>query len=1128
MLKRETLCEYFDEDVVVKRSSNGGLVFALVIESSENASDDEDSDVDSDSHYGSSSMDNKWQQLKPGFAKVAVYPNGNTLVINETKTKLYDRSLLNGDVVQRLDPNTHKIVPNGEHGFCQSSKIWTTVKILGTNKVIENVDSNELQMLSGITTDSLCLLDSWIGYVKEIYRKITLKCCDGSLLVVDDLDISEFTDLLTQRDNDDSEFNREEYYIGQQLLGPKSHLKNAKWISQTLHMKRFMRSKSNRNSKITFVVEDIVIDSVSINWFCCLSDESFSVNNKLQNCDIINSPKNTLRNNNNNNNNNKLLNSPLNVTSHPNGDNIRGDAISRIKCLNYFRKSSLQIGHQCYYTVKENDSLIPFNEWEENESKRLFTEEANREKQLSVESDSCIQSDEESNCETNKDIDKNKLNDSLSMASLDSIDSRHRKYKKPKTHISVSLKSVKKKKIVSSNRKTTYLLPIDAKAGSRLPVEIVATNTRVSVVWQNSEIEHNVPSVTLYPVHHIDNHDFFPGDFVVENKDILQSFEYGVIQKCDYTSRTAIVKWFSLTPDSLIPQLVTQQELSVYDIKDHPDFNFRSGVCVVRILHLHEEDCDSISRTGQVLDLTLDGMLRCVWLNGKISLVSPQQLFVIGDYDSDDLWAESDSDLNYSDYSHYESAESWETDEEKTASVKRLQKGVKQVEEWLQSGTGYRNGVQNLLKVMKRAESSLEKIRQNITEKTNNTTNDSSEKQLSNYGTRILQLSRRLLDLLPFSGTVEPNGINNNIDNTIKEINDTNDEQCSSSGSDPNIDEFLKLIDNLKTQILENDIKSETINDENLEEKSLNCCNCDELIYTQSPDKVNSNEIKENVIFLEKVPENHKFIYSPNSMNNPKDFLKRIKYEISLLKSSLPEGISVATFHDRMDLLSVMIYGPNETPYEDGLFLFDIQLPANYPNVPPLVHYISYCSDRLNPNLYENGKVCVSLLGTWSGKGTEVWSPITSNLLQVIVSIQGLILVAEPYYNEAGYQKQKGTTMANENSRLYNEMVVIKMIQSMTKMLSLPHEAFERQMRDHIQKISDKFIERVKNWEKVSQMCISESITTLDELVLSESMKNLIQVLPPFPLLPASHGFCLSLNKAIVNFEETLGLFLKF
>ena len=68
------------------------------------------------------------------------------------------------------------------------------------------------------------------------------------------------------------------------------------------------------------------------------------------------------------------------------------------------------------------------------------------------------------------------------------------------------------------------------------------------------------------------------------------------------------------------------------------------------------------------------------------------------------------------------------------------------------------------------------------------------------------------------------------------------------------------------------------------------------------------------------------------------------------------------------DLFTAMIQGPSRTPYEDGLFFFDVQLPSDYPNSPPIFFYISYCKERLNPNLYEDGKVCVSLLGTWTGK----------------------------------------------------------------------------------------------------------------------------------------------------------------
>lgn len=68
------------------------------------------------------------------------------------------------------------------------------------------------------------------------------------------------------------------------------------------------------------------------------------------------------------------------------------------------------------------------------------------------------------------------------------------------------------------------------------------------------------------------------------------------------------------------------------------------------------------------------------------------------------------------------------------------------------------------------------------------------------------------------------------------------------------------------------------------------------------------------------------------------------------------------------DLFSVLIEGPVNTPYEGGLFLFDVMLPEDYPTSPPILHFHSYSQDRLNPNLYADGKVCVSLLGTWSGK----------------------------------------------------------------------------------------------------------------------------------------------------------------
>lgn len=43
--------------------------------------------------------------------------------------------------------------------------------------------------------------------------------------------------------------------------------------------------------------------------------------------------------------------------------------------------------------------------------------------------------------------------------------------------------------------------------------------------------------------------------------------------------------------------------------------------------------------------------------------------------------------------------------------------------------------------------------------------------------------------------------------------------------------------------------------------------------------------------------------------------------------------------------------------------------------------------------------------------------------LQVLVSIQSLILVPEPYFNEPGYERSRGTQAGNQSSREYNSNI---------------------------------------------------------------------------------------------------------
>ncbi|KAI9341773.1 hypothetical protein DFJ73DRAFT_661686 [Zopfochytrium polystomum] len=190
--------------------------------------------------------------------------------------------------------------------------------------------------------------------------------------------------------------------------------------------------------------------------------------------------------------------------------------------------------------------------------------------------------------------------------------------------------------------------------------------------------------------------------------------------------------------------------------------------------------------------------------------------------------------------------------------------------------------------------------------------------------------------------------------------------------------------------------------------------------------------------------------YNQGASNYSRSFHQRIQREYMILNQSLPSGILVRTFDDRIDLMRVLMVGPDGTPYEQGLFLFDVLLPPEYPQTPPSVYFHSwtYGRGRLNPNLYEEGKVCLSLLGTWHGKDSETWSPL-SNILQVLVSIQGLVLNRNPYYNEAGYERQVGTEEGAVNSLLYTERAYLLVLRSTEHILRHSPQPFVDEVHEH-------------------------------------------------------------------------------
>jgi ubiquitin-conjugating enzyme E2 O len=76
------------------------------------------------------------------------------------------------------------------------------------------------------------------------------------------------------------------------------------------------------------------------------------------------------------------------------------------------------------------------------------------------------------------------------------------------------------------------------------------------VSLQDGSVEYGIPSTQLYPIHHLDDQEFFPGDFVIENKEEGCMRVYGVVQSVDHAGRTATVKWFKTYTSQEEPWLV--------------------------------------------------------------------------------------------------------------------------------------------------------------------------------------------------------------------------------------------------------------------------------------------------------------------------------------------------------------------------------------------------------------------------------------------------------------------------------------------------------------------------------------------------------------------------------------------
>ena len=184
--------------------------------------------------------------------------------------------------------------------------------------------------------------------------------------------------------------------------------------------------------------------------------------------------------------------------------------------------------------------------------------------------------------------------------------------------------------------------------------------------------------------------------------------------------------------------------------------------------------------------------------------------------------------------------------------------------------------------------------------------------------------------------------------------------------------------------------------------------------------------------------------------------IQRIKKDITEIYSEPPPFICVVPDQLNITKIHALVIGPADTPYEGGFFHFFIRCPPDYPIRPPKVRLITTGGGtvRFNPNLYRNGKVCLSILGTWSG---PPWSA-SQSLSSVLISIQSL-MSEKPYHNEPGYEHERRPG----DSKKYNECITHETLRvAVCQMLDGGNQHFPEALMDVMEK---SFLEYYEHYE---------------------------------------------------------------
>jgi ubiquitin-conjugating enzyme E2 Z len=198
--------------------------------------------------------------------------------------------------------------------------------------------------------------------------------------------------------------------------------------------------------------------------------------------------------------------------------------------------------------------------------------------------------------------------------------------------------------------------------------------------------------------------------------------------------------------------------------------------------------------------------------------------------------------------------------------------------------------------------------------------------------------------------------------------------------------------------------------------------------------------------------------------------------EISNVRKS--SDIFIDVDEKDMTTFKILFFGPSDSVYHHGIFVFEMKLSDNYPFDVPKVKFLTggMINARIHPNLYQDGKVCLSILNTWGGKE---WSPLLT-IEKVFITIRALLdknpIAHEPAYNS--YKENNPLSIAYSLNAEYYSIKSIIDVMNFYNNIS-PLSPFREIIKKYIQDNKKDILEKIEKFEdKIKEKSI-KSLTTL-------------------------------------------------